>query len=441
MKYIIFGISLACVAPLVVWLRQNPRMTPKLWILIGALPFIWGAFPRYQIALFGVPAWPGFVQGFDVSILDLLLLAAFFALPRARPKLPFKLVFSFYFGAVLLSAFGAGSSTASLWYVWQLLRIFFAYMVIARACAEPRIANALLQGLAIGVCFEAATVGWQRFVVHYVRSVGTFEHENMLGIAMHLVIFPFFALLLSGEKGWQPKTVPILGAFIDIFTTSRATIGFAGVGFMFLLVLSMLKNWTAHKTRILGAALLVLLILVPVTYRQFSYRFSGISMTDLMGGRSELNEAAALILADHPMGIGANNFVFTSRAQGYGQRADVGFKNEETFPHNIYWTTAAETGYIGVLALFLFLLRPILFAIRSGWRYRKDRRGDLLLGLATSLLIFDIHSYFEWVFFTDQIQYMVAINLGMIAGLVAQLNSTRPQIRGRDHNAPTTTRT
>ena len=431
MKWAIFAIGLAAVVPLAAWLRNNPRMVHKFWMVIGALPFIWGLFPKREIAFLGVPGWPGYSQGFDVSIIDLLLLAAVWSLPRSPNRIPFKFVFLIYIGAVMLSAMQAGNPTATFYYVWQLIRIFFAYMVIARACSDARITVALLKGLAIGVCFEAAVVGWQRFVVHYVQAHGTFLHQNLLGMAMHLVIFPFFALLLAGEKDWQPTAIPLLGILIDIFTTSRAAVGLAAAGFSFLFFLSMLKRWTPRKSKILAAGLVALIVLSPVVYRQFNYRFHSDASYEVLGGRHQLNKSAALMFADHPMGVGANNFVITSLTQGYAERANVSRENSHTFPHNLYWTTIAETGVVGFLALIAFLLRPILFALAWGWRHRSDRRADLLLGLATSLLIFYIHSFFEWNFFHDQIQYIIAIDLGLIGGLAAQLGyKPRPTQRG-----------
>jgi O-antigen ligase len=121
------------------------------------------------------------------------------------------------------------------------------------------------------------------------------------------------------------------------------------------------------------------------------------------------------------MGIGANNLVVFANIHGYYDGADVGAKNSSTFPHNIYWVTAAETGYCGIVALVILLARPLLFAWSSGWRNRSDERGDLLLGFATSLLVVYVHSAYEWIFFTNAIQYLFALTLGMIAGLAEQL--------------------
>jgi O-antigen ligase len=420
-KWALFAVALGSIIPLAGWLRANPSALPKVWMIIGALPFVWGIFPKREIAILGVPEWPGFTQGFDVSLLDLIIVGIYLSAPRARhAALPFKFSFIFYIGVVLLSAFQAANPVATLYYVWQLLRIFMMYAVVARACTDARLSTALLKGLAFGFCFQGAVVAWQRFVIHYVQVPGTFTQQNMLGLAAHFVIFPFFALLLSGEKGWQPATVPILGSMIDIFTASRATLGFAGSGFSFLFLLSVLGKWTARKAGILAAAVLVIAMLSPVAIRQFDLRESVFGFSD-QEGRATLNNAAEAILSDNPMGIGANNLAVFANVRGYYERSGVDDKNRITFPHNIYWVTAAETGYVGIVVFIVFLIRPLLLALSCGWRNRKDRRGELLLGLATSLLIAYIHSYFEWIFFTDQIQYIFAIDVGIIAGFADQL--------------------
>ena len=71
------------------------------------------------------------------------------------------------------------------------------------------------------------------------------------------------------------------------------------------------------------------------------------------------------------------------------------------------------------------LLQPLIVALRCGWRSRNDRRGDLMLGLGTALLIVYVHFYFEWIFVTLQAQYMFAMDAGMVAGLATQLGYWR----------------
>jgi O-antigen ligase len=141
--------------------------------------------------------------------------------------------------------------------------------------------------------------------------------------------------------------------------------------------------------------------------------------------RAQFVSAAAMMLANRPMGIGANNFAVVNNTQGYAERVEIYWKSRSNLVHNIYWLTLAEMGYLGLVALLLLLLRPLTVAFRCGWRNRGDPRGDLMIGFATSLLIIYIHSYFEWVFFTTHVQYIFAMTAGMIAGLAQEMGYWR----------------
>ena len=50
MKWVVFAVALGSIIPLVGWLRANPSALPKVWMIIGALPFVWGIFPKREIA-------------------------------------------------------------------------------------------------------------------------------------------------------------------------------------------------------------------------------------------------------------------------------------------------------------------------------------------------------------------------------------------------------
>ena len=423
MKWAIFAFGLLAVIPLTAWLRQNPRNLTKAFIAIGALPYVMGAFPKYKIAIHGVPEWPGFTQGFDVSILDLVVLATYLSLPPARTSLPFKFSFAFYTAVIFFSAFLAPVPVSTMYYAWQLCRIYLVYAVVARVCEDPERTVCILKCLALGLCFQGAIVFWQRFVLHFLHVTGSYPHQNTLGLVTHFAVFPFFALLLAGRREWQVAAIPAIGFIIDIITASRASLGLAAGGLSVMYLLSTFRQWTARKAMLLGAGLLVVALLTPLAYRQFELRIN--AMGDPSYGRSELNDAAALVVSENPFGIGANNFVVVANLRHYYDRAFVGDLNR-VFPHNVYMTTVAEVGYIGLAAFLIFLFRPMVAAFTCNWRNRTDPRGDLLLGLGMSLFIVYIHSFFEWTFFHDLVQYLFAINVGIIAGVTQQLGYWSP---------------
>ena len=426
MKWAALAIALASILPLAAWLRRNPHQVPKVWMLMGFLPFGVGGFHLYM-AVISWPGWPGYVKGTELSVMDTLAVALYLSLRRTGSGVPFRLSMTFYFLAVLLSAFQNSVPMATFFYAWQLARVFLVYAVVAKASTDERVVPALLTGMMIGLCFEAAEAVWERFGLGILQTGGTLGHQNFLGLMSHFVTFPWVALLLAGEKGWRPIVGPVAGIVIAVLTVSRATLGLIGVGCFGLFSLSALRKWTPRKAMVLMAGLAALCALTPIALSSFEQRFKGETTASNYDERAAFERAATDIISDHPMGIGANNYVVVANVDGYNTKAGVAWVigSDSANVHNVYYLVTAESGYIGLITFLLMLARPLIVGFRCASRSRADRRGDLLLGLSTSLLVVYIHSYFEWIFITFAAQYMWALEVGMVAGLATQLGYWR----------------
>lgn len=424
MKWVAFIIVLAGIAPVSNWLRRNSDKAPLIWMLVGFLPVALGTFHLY-FAMVSWAEWPGYVKGAEFSVLDALAIAIYFTLPATRDPLPFRFSMALYFLAVLISAFQAGAPIAALFYPWQLARMFLLYAVTCRACAaDPRVAPALLKGMTAALVLEAGFAMWDRFGLGLAQAGGTLGHQNTLGLASHLMIFPCFALLLAGERrGWFLVAL-LSGILVELLTASRATIGLACIGYPAVFVLSALRRWTSRKAIVLSIGIAASIAILPIALSLVDQRNEAqfVSSDD---ERIEFNAAASAILSDHPLGVGTNNYVITAATQGYYQRAGITWSNYLAIVHNVYWLTAAETGYFGLITFVLFLSRPLIVAFRCGWRNRNDVRGDMLLGLGVALFIVYIHCGFEWVFLTYGPQYIFTLDLAMVAGLAQQLGYWR----------------
>lgn len=450
MKWVVFAVALALLLPFAQWMRRHPRYIPWLWTFIGIVPFAQSAVPQLGMALFAWPEWPGFAKAADISALDLILIGAYFSLPRKRHRLPFVISMLLYLAAVLLSAVQAQMPGATLFYAWQLGRVFLVYAIVARASTDARLVSAVLSGMAMGLILEAFVVLWQRFGLHVIQPTGTFAHQNLLGMVSHFVNIPCFALLLAGYPGWPFLVSPPLGAVVAVLTASRATMGLTGIGYTFLLITSALRQWTLRKGLIALVGAVVIVSLIPLAWSSLDRR-TGINLrmgvnlsTNPIGGdydeRGAFETAAAEMLAKHPMGVGANNFVYIANADGYYERSGVARRLESRggHVHNVYWLTAAETGYIGLIAFVIMLIRPMAVAFACGWQNRRDWRGELLLGFGTALLIVYMHCFYEWGFILVQTQYVFAMSLGMVVGLADQLGYwQRAPVRRRRVVEPT----
>lgn len=428
MKWVFLFIALASVLPLSGWLRRNPREAPKIWILVGFLAVEHGPLHLYMAVDSWAGQWPGYVLGAEISLLDIIILAIYFALPRSRHSVPFLFSMGFYFFAVLLSVFQASVPSAALFYCWQIARIFFVYAVVTKACADERVVPALLKGIAIGLFLAAVQALWERFGAGVLQTAGGFPHRNFLGIVSHFIVFPFFALVLAGERGWLPYVVSFAGAIVAVLTTSRATIAFAGLGYFAVFVISALRGWTPRKAKVMVAGAIAIVALSPLLLSSFEQRFGSnveSSFFEPDEARVQMEDAARMMLSDHPMGVGANHYVIAANTLGYNARSGLAWTSYGAYVHNVYWLVAVETGYFGLFAFVILLLRPLAVAFLCGWRNRGDKRGDLLLGLGVGLLTVYLHSFYEWIFISFQSEYLFAVNAAMVAGLAQQLGYWR----------------
>ena len=334
------------------------------------------SFHLYMSAAF-LDHWPGYVTGFELTIIDALALALYLSLPRGSHPLPFRIAISLYLFSTLLSALPAMEPKAALFYSWQVARMFFLYAVIVRASANPLAPVALLKGMAVGLLVQVPVVLWQRFGLGLLQTPGTMVHQNELGMLSHFIVFPFFALLLTGRAGRWPALVFPAGAIIELMTTSRGTIGLAAIGYMLVFAIrpagmdvskgayagGFRRRWCgSHADSDLCNS---------VSRRRSDRKFGQLA-------EFVLEKAASLMLADHPLGVGANNFNLTAILQGYYQRAGVDWADYIATVHNFYWLTVTENGYFGLIACVIFLLSPLIVALRCGLRYRQVRQATFL---------------------------------------------------------------
>ncbi len=444
MKWVFLAACIVAVPLFSNWLRQNPQHALKVWIGIGFLPFAQTIRPEFDIAVISWAFWPGYVKGLEISLLDAAALAIYLS-RRRRGPVAFRTAMMVYLATIAASVVVAQVPMAATFYLWQFARVLFLFVVVARACAEDnRVPLAILSGLIIGISYEAVLVVWQRFGLGIVQTAGTFGHQNGLAMAAHFVLYPCFALLLASQRNRLYWLGIVAAAVAAILTVSRAGVGFAAIGLALTFLLSAGRGWSAHKGRIALAGVLVVAIAVPVVLAQFERRFTETGNVGEVGGydeRAAFERAAMMIFSDHPLGVGANNYVVVANSGGYMARAGVTWfgGSRSTSVHNAYWLAAAETGVLGVLALVFMLARITATALLRQRRIKHDQRGDLLLGFGVTIVIVACHSYFEWIFFVSFIQYFFALATGAIAGLTAaksvanqsQVYAPRPVARAR----------
>ena len=429
MKYIALCIGLMGVIPLSVLLRGNAFIRNKFWVLLGIIPFITKVVPLFDVALITWHEfWNGYVPGLQVSAIDLIAVAIYFTVKHQTNSIRYHFPFLLYLTAISLSILQADMPLASVFYVWQFLRIYFLTIVIAKACTEQTVPLQLLKGLAIGIAIQIVVVLYQKFGLKMIQPTGTFVHQNTLGLIMQLVVMPHFALLMAGQRGLQNAMTPIVGLVIASVIASRAALGFATMGVGATYALSTLRQRTGWKAVLGIGGVLMVAILAPIAYSSFEKRFEAAPlMEDEYDERAAFNRTALAILADRPFGVGANHYPYVGKHYGYSIRSGVapteGSLNN--IVHNAYYLNAAEAGYLGFIAFTLLIVFPIWIAFRYSWMAPRDTRGDLLLGLGAAMATVALHSLLEYIIVIQEVQYVLAIIFGMTFGLAHQVKVAR----------------
>lgn len=449
MKFIILAVGLAGVFPLSLLLRSSPRLVRGFWVVFGMLPLIAPVLPLFHIGLITwTGRWIGFVYSLELTILDLMAMAMFFTLPGRGLSWWCKLPALLFLLASALSVLQADHPLGAVFGVWQIARMVFILIVVGHACRiEPKVAVYILSGMAIGVAAHLLAVLYQRFGLGYAQTPGLFIHQNALGMVTHLALSPCLALLLYGYRRWWLAPTVAGVVLIVVFTASRGTIGFSAFGLVLTYLVLALAGLTQRKVAFAACGLAAVAIIAPLAMSSFHKRFTENPLNEAQyDERAAFNRTAAFILSDYPGGIGSNHYVHVAKNFGYASRAGVwdNEANRNNIVHNAYWLTAAETGWFGIAAYLVMLAVPLACAFVAGWRARARAEGALLLGLGVALAAVCLHSNFEWIVYTKDIQYPLSTTMGMIFGITlclsdlarAQRDELKPRRPTRRATAP-----
>ena len=441
MKWILLVLSLLAVVPLGSWLRANRRYWYRAWTVVGFLPF--AAVGWLDINLISHEAYRGDSRGFEITLVDLLVVALYLGTARRGASSPFRAPRYLYLLAAVFSVSQAVEPLFAWFSIWKLLRMYLVLGVVTLACADRRVAPAILRGMALGVVAQLPVVLLQRYGFGFYQTPGFFAHQNTLGGAVNLVVPVSLALILAGTRSAPHLAALAASPVLLVLSLSRGSITNYGLALGATLLLSTLRGLTGRKlvVSLVGVALVgaIGLKAAHTIVTRFLEAPEASAETRLI-----FEDAAASMLRDHPLGIGMNQYSLVIREGGYGQRAGEarGVENWNEpgefggIVHNIYWLTAAELGYVGIAAFAWLILSVLYLAFRTGLATRGDVRADVLLGLGVGIAGLCVHGLLEWTLRQTSISYVFWIMCGLVAALARQLREVRAPARRSAPGAP-----
>lgn len=401
------------------WVKAPLRYRRWAWFAIGLLPFTIRAW-HLDVSIISWALWPGYVKGALVSLLDSLALAIVVTMRdpvRGRPLLwPYL---AFLAGTAVSVAF-ATPAMASAFFTWQTARTILVFVAVSKVAARPEGPRWIVGGLAAGMVFQAVYAINER-LGGAAQAAGTMDHRNMLGMSIHFALLMSIAAILAGDRRTLVKLGAVGGIVAAAVTGSRAAAGLTVVAVAALVLLSLARRSSALKVRVAVLGGVTLLVATPIALSTVGKR----SAAELQGSddeREALKRAARAMWSDHPMGVGANQYVPVANTRGYSQRAGVvwNYASRNTNVHNTYLLLGAETGWLGLATFLVLLASGLVMGARAAWARPRLPQGEYALGATVVLAVVAVHCFYEWIFVTWTIQYLFAIALGIIAGIAKQ---------------------
>jgi O-antigen ligase len=412
LKWAALFLAIALAVPLGLVLRGRMKVLAVVAGLIGFLPFF--GLDHVDINVLSFKTYRGDSRGFELTLVDVLAVAMFFALPT-RASAPYLVPRLLYLGAVVVSIKDAPLPLFSLFSVWKLVRMYVFFAAMVRLATRPRLASALLSGMGLGIVFSLLLALGQRYFYGAMRPMAAFSHPNSLAMAANLVFPIALAIVLSAPRAKIAIAAAMTAPLCVVLTLSRGALVLTVLEICAVLGVSILRRPTARKGLVAASIGVMGLAVVVKSYDTLIERFTR-APPQSEQARTLFNQAARAMLSDHPFGVGINQYSHVLGNLGYADALGIPPIDREGLAHHVYWLTAAETGWLGVSSYLLLLALP-LFAALSLLR-AKGMRGDLALGCAVSLGVMYVHGTAEWIARQTAMSYMFWSVAALCVGLV-----------------------
>jgi hypothetical protein len=262
----------------------------------------------------------------------------------------------------------------------------------------------------------AVTMAWQVIVclkLKYIDGIyqvyGTFEHQNSLSTFTTMIglVFLGAGLAPKEEKSNWFLCAFVFCAFIVQSALSRGSLFTFAVGTVIVVVLSLIDRITKRRMYVMLSLGAVAAIGLAFTLDTIVARFNDSYNLESKNTRKMLNEASRNMVADHPFGVGWNNYGrMINHPYRYGDHIDayhlsVGNKIDKTYQKGIseslYYLILAESGYLALILYVGFFALFLIWNLRAAFTFRTDMIGGFSIGMFAGCGVIYLQSFLERV--------------------------------------------
>ena len=390
----------------------------------------------------------GTTRGIEVSLVDVLAIGVLFGSLLAPRRGVVRWFWPTALGLMLLffafACFNVGYSEPKIYGLFELSKMvrgiifFLAAAMFVRGERELAI---LVAGLCCASCFEGLVALKQKLHDGYLRVPGTLDDANSLSMYMCMIAPVFVAAINSTLPRLirQFSVLALLSAGICIvLTISRAGIPIFGMVVMGTTLATISLRLTVKK--IVGAAF-VCLCLCGVVYKSWDMietRYTTDSLKSeyldntAFESRGYYLRLMELIVADHPNGVGLNNWSYWV-SKKYGGKVGPAFSDYDDLvytpvkyrPNNNYAApahclaalTLGELGYAGLFLFALVWFRWFQMGAPFLWPRTPVATRRMGVGIFFATWGVFLQSITEWVFHQTHIYLTFHALMGTLAAL------------------------
>ncbi len=425
MKYAVFALLLVLAVPAMTALAwQSEKLRGYLF---SALIFATCLGDHGNIHLLSIETYRGPDRGFEVTLVDLIAWSLAIAVMARKPGriswVPYNTwLMLLYFGVAALSIVDAPQGLLASFTMVKMLRGFVLYWTVVNVLRVGVPVKSIWRGiLAIGILFGLYAV-YQKYGVGLYRIPATFDHSNTVPLFLNqilpiLLVMGLAAGWLSGKASMLSLATVMAMLLTVVMTFSR---GGMVLSLMTILGVLLVANRKTKSFRVTVASLVVvggLALGGLATGKSIADRFMEAPESSHLA-REEFNRAAQAMAADNPLGVGINQFSYVlSNTPKYTNMIKVmAAEKQKGVCHEVYFLTAAELGWIGLVIFVMVLLRFLWHASFEAFR-RKGFHGLLQAAIALGMLALHLSGFLEWVFRITPIFYMFLVCCGLSVGL------------------------
>ena len=374
----------------------------RLRLLLGLFFITVVLNPDKYVSLVYGCSW---TDGINVSALDVMagLIVAVYFLEGHYARLKFRSAATTLFDrhldvpmlllvfAALLSLKHSVNLTASLYLVFELLKLYSFYWFFRRLFATQAPIPILITGFCVLVSVEflffVLELGGRGFALGGFRFAGTYSNPNAFAQLMAPISVVLLAYFVAGPAGrLKLAALASLALSLLMLLGSFSRGGWISTAVAYSLYLILLVRRGRLDLRYLLWIGLITTLLTGVFHQQILARlhFNDASAQS----RIYLNTIAWHMIQTYPLlGIGANTFPFVMKEFYY-----PGLQVSEWLHtvHNHYLLVWSEMGVLGICSFLWLLWGSIIRAFRT-FRGKNDQDALMGLGLALALLSSSIH--------------------------------------------------